>query len=329
METVDVRDLSRELPKQDRQDRFIQKVLQGLVAEGHTVVQRTVFPSWKPILTPGGSQGLYLILSGNASIAFSKVATNINGFSKALGLIAKVPNPVAELNLKADSHPMVLCKGDLIGEFEYVQRRHPMGHVIAGTFFKAPETRKRLQTTVIRLPDDSKYAATASLHTMTEKLMLLNYLLLPSIHKRQSRINHILACFFAGLYPVYRAFYRQPDGTTAVEVPDPCDAMPADGEKYACLGKLDPTRDPIGIEVSTSYLMRCFGFPSTQAITADVDGYELDVYSDTSRLNKHNVEHLGSESLLFFIKRSPQEFCAEYGVDLQHSLLGEALAAVS
>jgi len=38
---------------------------------------------------------------------------------------------------------------------------------------------------------------------------------------------------------------------------------------------------------------------------------------------------LGTESMLFFLKScTAHDFCAAYGVDLQHKLFGEALAAV-
>src|SRR5215831_6423269 len=108
MDKVTVRGLLGELPKHDRQDRFIHKILLGLLDEGHTELERVVVPSWEPVLLPGESKGLYLILSGNASIAFPKdAAHDLDSFTPYLVDIATRPNPVTDLTTKAESHPLV------------------------------------------------------------------------------------------------------------------------------------------------------------------------------------------------------------------------------
>lgn len=327
-----------DIPCRTAREKYIHKILCGLQAEGFEQLEKLEVPSWNIILAPGERLGLYLVLSGNASIAFPKRSMDPHLFTRNLIDLAAERNPVGGLNESADCHPIVLCKGDLIGEFEYVQRREPMGHVIAATFFKTPETRKRLQTTLVRLPGNSKVAAAASFHVMTEKLALMNHLLMPTIHKRQSRINNILALCFAGLFPVYRVFYRAPDGGCLVEVPDSCGVYGEGdrGRRYACLGHLDPRRDPLGIELSTSYLSRCFGFPDGDAIIKDVNGRAIDVYSDAARCKHKDTEqngiaHLGAESLLFFLhNRNPQhtgfarDFVAGYGMDMDEEFLERA-----
>ena len=351
-ETVAIEHFLQSLPDQDRQDRFIRKVLQGLHDEGHRTVQKVVVPSWTPILAHGDPTQLYLLLSGNASVAFSReLAADPKIFTRSLLRVAGSQSPVSKLNEIADCHPIVLCKGDLIGEFEYVQKRPVISHVISGTFFKTPQTRSRLQTTLLRLPRESPFAAKVSLHVMTEKLVLINHLLMPAIHKGLERINHILACCFAGLLPVYRAFYRgSHEGDLTVAAPDSCAGTREQETEYVSLARLDPTRNPVGIEISTLYLLRCFGFSSRDSITSDLNGFEVAVYSEdhardraarapASALERDRHQQLietywdqyslGTESMLFFLKdRSAQEFCAAYGVDLQHNLFGEALAAV-
>ena len=344
-ETIRIDDLLRTRPQLDRQDRFIRKVLQGLREEGHRTVQQVVVPSWSPILSHGDTAQLYMILSGNASVAFSReLSADPKAFTRALLRIASSPSPVSKLNEIAHSHPMVLCKGDLIGEFEYVQRRPVISHVISGTFFKTPQTRSRLQTTLLRLPSDSEFAAKVSLHVMTEKLVLINHLLLPAIHKGLERINNILACCFAGLLPVYRAFYRGAgEGDVEVVAHDSCAGTREQDVQYVSLARLDPTRDPAGIEISTLYLLRCFGFASRDSITSDLNGFDVVVYSEDHARDRvaYGDRHqqliqsywdrysLGTESMLFFLKDSTaHDFCAAYGVDLQHKLFGEALAAV-
>ena len=115
-------------------------------------------------------------------------------------------------------------------------------------------------------PSDSAFAAKVSLHVMTEKVVLINHLLLPAIHKGLERINNILACCFAGLLPVYRAFYRgNREGELEVVAPDCCVGTREQETEFASLARLDPTRDPVGIEISTLYLLRCFGFASRGA----------------------------------------------------------------
>jgi hypothetical protein len=247
---------------------------------------------------------------------------------------------------------MVLSKGDLIGEFEYVQKTPVVSHVVAGTFFKTPQTRSRLQTTLLRLPADSAYAAKVSLHVMTEKLVLINHLLLPAIHKGLDRINNIISCCFAGLLPVYRAFYRGGgEGEFDVVAPDSCAGAREHDTEYISLARLDPSREPAGIEISTLYLLRCFGFASRDSITSDVNGFEIEVFSEDHARDRaarrqaghtvHASHHqqlverywdqysLGTESMLFFLKDgNAREFCAQYGVDFQHNLFGEALATV-
>jgi hypothetical protein len=351
-ESVSLDDLLRTLPDQDRQDRFIRKVLQGLLDEGHRTVQKVMVPSWMPILVHGDPTQLYLILSGNASVTFSReLSADPRAFTRSLLRVASCPSPVSKLNEIANCHPMVLCKGDLIGEFEYVQKRPVISHVVSGTFFKTPQTRSRLQTTLLRLPAESPFAARVSLHVMTEKLVLINHLLLPAIHKGLERINNILACCFAGLLPVYRAFYRGPtDGELTVVAPDSCSGTREQETEYVSLARLDPTRDPLGIEISTLYLLRCFGFASRDSITSDLNGFDVAVYSEDhardraargpgplSEANRHQRQieaywdkySLGTESMLFFLKdSSAYDFCAAYGVDLQHNLFGEALAVV-
>jgi hypothetical protein len=352
-ESVAIEPLLRSLPKQDRQDRFIRKVLEGLRAEGHSRVERVVVPSWAPILVHGDPTQLYVVLSGNASVAFSReLAVDPKAFTRALMRIGESPSPVSKLNEIAHCHPIVLCKGDLIGEFEYVQKPPIISHVISGTFFKMPQTRSRLQTTLLRLPADSAFAAKVSLHVMTEKLVLINHLLLPAIHKGLDRINNILACCFAGLLPVYRAFYQgQREGELEVVAPDCCAGTREQDTEFISLSRLDPTRDPVGIEISTLYLLRCFGFASRDSITSDLNGFDVAVYSEdhardrASRPqaggpvngNRHQQRiesywdrySLGTESMLFFLKDcTAHDFCAAYGVDLQHKLFGEALAAV-
>lgn len=354
-ESVPIVDLLAEIPAITRQDTFIRKVIEGLRNEGHTSLQKVVFASWEPILVPGEAAPLYMVLSGNASVAFSRgLAADPEGFTRELMRIAGSAAPVQMLNDSADCHPLVLCKGDFIGEFEYIQRRAPVSHVIAGTFFKAPEVRTRLKTTLLRLPEDSAVAARASLHVMTEKLVLLNHLLLPTLHRGLDRINNILACCFAGLFPVYRGFYKGPqDLDYEIVTPDSCSAVRDDQKKYACLGRLDSRREPIGIEISTLYLLRCFGFSARDSITADLNGFDLVVYSEDQarahgaartktgaqpRLDPHiqaaknhwDAHRLGPESMLFFLKRgSTRKFCAAYGIDPHHAAFDDALAAAA
>jgi hypothetical protein len=350
-ESVPIDRLLEGLTGHTRQDKFIRTVLKGLREEGHTTVEKVVFGSWEPILVPGDPAPLYLVLSGNASVALPRgLASDPDGFTRILMRVAASDAPINMLNDLADSHPLVLCKGDLIGEFEYVQRRPPVSHVIAGTFFKSPQTRMRLRTTLLRLPDDSPLAARASLHVMTEKLVLLNHLLLPTLHRGLDRINNILACCFAGLFPVYRGFYRAADGSPQCRIlsPDSSQAL-RDDKRYVCLGRLDPEHDAIGIEISTSYLLRCFGFAAREGLTADLNGFDLVVYSEDQARNhsvsrdhgaqlkldrhtqfarQHWAGRLGQESMLFFLKRGiARDFCAAYGVDLHHSGFEGAAAA--
>ena len=346
-EIIPIASLLETLPDLDRQDRFIRRVLQGLREEGHEAVERVVVPSWTPIMAPGDVSQLYLVLSGNASVAFARaMAGDPRAFTRALMRVSASPNPVSKLNEIAHCHPLVLSKGDLIGEFEYVQKRPPVSHVIAGTFFKTPQTRARLQTTLLRLPVESAFASRVSLHVVTEKLVLINHLLLPAIHMGLERINTILACCFAGLLPVYRAFYRgASDGELEVVAPDSCPGTREQDTEYISLARLDPAREPVGIEISTLYLLRSFGFASRDSITAEVNGFEVAVYSEDHARDRAGrpqrpagnpydalVERywdaysLGTESMLFFLRGiSAQDFCAEYGVDLQQNELGEAL----
>src|SRR5690349_394964 len=97
METVSIDTLLITLPDHDRQDRFIRQVLIGLKAEGHTTLERHVYPSWQPILVPGHTGTLFLILSGNASITFSRASIEPERFTRELTGIANSNNPVTKL----------------------------------------------------------------------------------------------------------------------------------------------------------------------------------------------------------------------------------------
>ncbi|MDA2925814.1 cyclic nucleotide-binding domain-containing protein [Acidobacteria bacterium AH-259-G07] len=241
--SVNVEDMLREVRSKGKSFEVAVSVLKELKAQGREHLDLTIYTGRQPITWAGERAGLHLIMSGNAFIYIMKPHSKTD----LQFLTNKGSLQIQHLGEFGKPHPLILCKGDLIGEFEIWDDRPFLATVFSGLPFAIGHPRTKTETTLIEIPkeniDDHKFKKII-FTSISNKVINLNHLILVASTDGEERLGKLIPCFFAGVLPAMRFIFKKEDGRL--------DKLSFQDDlgvgRFCALGDLR------GIEVSTTFL---------------------------------------------------------------------------